>query len=105
MEWNWNENNEKYHDLDLKCDVLVLRDAVEKLKNSSLKNYELCLNHHLSIAALSWDVICFVKNLTLNLLQMLTCIFLFLKRYKRVFFDFKRYSKANIKYLKPYNLI
>ena len=86
---SWNEIDMKtmkeYHDLDLKCDVLVLRDAGEKFKNSSLKNYELCLNHHLSKPALSWDVICFVKKLTLNLLKMLHVFFLFLKRYERVF--------------------
>ena len=27
-----------YHDLCLKCDVLLLADVFEKLKNSSLKN-------------------------------------------------------------------
>ena len=86
----------EYHDLDLKCDVLVLRDAGEKFKNSSLKNYELCLNHHLSKPALSWDVICFVKKLTLNLLKMLHVFFLFLKRYERVFLISRDIAKPTL---------
>ena len=28
-----------YHDLDLKCDILLLADVFEKFRNNSLKNY------------------------------------------------------------------
>ena len=31
-----------YHDLHLKCDVLLLADVFGKFRNNSLKNYELC---------------------------------------------------------------
>ena len=44
-----------YDDLYLKCDVLLLADVFEKLRNNSLKNYELFPNHYLSTPTLSWD--------------------------------------------------
>ena len=44
-----------YHDLYLKCDVLLLADVFEKFKNNSLKNSGLCPSHYLSAPALSWD--------------------------------------------------
>ena len=39
-----------YYDLYLKCDVLLLADVFEKLKNSSLNSYGLCLGHYLTKA-------------------------------------------------------
>ena len=44
-----------YHDLYLKCDVLLLADVFEKFRNSRLKNYGSCPSHYLSVQALSWD--------------------------------------------------
>ena len=45
-----------YYDLYLKCDVLMLADVFEKIKNNHLKNYGLCPSHHyLGKPALSWD--------------------------------------------------
>ena len=44
-----------YHDLYLKCDVLLLFDVFEKSRNNSLKNYDLYPSHHLSAPGLSWD--------------------------------------------------
>ena len=35
-----------YHDLYLKCDVLLLADVFEKFINNSLKNYGLCPSHY-----------------------------------------------------------
>ena len=46
-----------YHDLYLKCDVLLLEDMFEKFRNSSLKNYGLCPSHYLSAPALSSDAV------------------------------------------------
>ena len=40
-----------YHDLYLKCKVLLLADVLEKIRNNSLKNYGLCLSHYLSAPA------------------------------------------------------
>ena len=44
-----------YHDLYLKCDVLLLADVFETFRSNSLKNYGLCPNHYLSAPGLSWD--------------------------------------------------
>ena len=37
-----------YHNLYVKCDVLLLADVFEKFKNNSLGNYGLCPSHYLS---------------------------------------------------------
>ena len=50
---NSNENDKDYHDLYLKCDVLLSADVFEKFANNSLKNYGLCPNHYLRATALS----------------------------------------------------
>ena len=39
----------------VKCNVLLLSDVLEKFRNSSLKNYELCRSYYLSAPALSWE--------------------------------------------------
>ena len=43
-----------YHDLYLKCDVLLLSDVFGHFRNNIFKNYRLCLSHYLSKAALSF---------------------------------------------------
>ena len=37
-----------YHNLCLKCDILLLADVFEKFRNSSLKNHQLCPSYYLS---------------------------------------------------------
>ena len=53
----WNKFERKtmkdYHDLYLKCDVLLLVAVFEKFRNNDLKNYGLCPSHYLSTPALS----------------------------------------------------
>ena len=44
-----------YHDLYLKCDVLLLADVFVKFRNNSLKNYIFCPSHYLNAPALRWD--------------------------------------------------
>ena len=45
-----------YHDLYLKCDVLLLADVCERVRNNSQKNFGLCPSYYLSALDLSWDV-------------------------------------------------
>ena len=42
------ETMKNYHDLYLKCSILLLADAFENFSNNSLKNYGLCPIHYLS---------------------------------------------------------
>ena len=46
----WNKFKMKtikdFHDLYLKCDVLLLADVFEKFRNNSLKNCGLCPSHY-----------------------------------------------------------
>ena len=58
-----------YHDLYLKCDVLLLADLFGKFRNSSLKNYGLCASHYLSVPALSWDAMLNMTNVELELVS------------------------------------
>ena len=68
----WNKfkikTTQYYHDLYLKCDVLLLADAFEKFRKNSLKNYGLCPSHYLSAAGLSWDAIIEMKKIELELI-------------------------------------
>ena len=64
-----------YHDLYLKCDILLFPDVFEKFKNKSLKNYGLCPSHYLSAPALSWDAILNMTKWNSNLFQILICTY------------------------------
>ena len=70
-----------YHDLFLKCDVLLLPDLFEKIRRSSLKNYGLCPSPYLRTLAL---ILGSMRNMTNA--------------------NLRRYNKVNNKYLKPCNL-
>ena len=93
-----------YHDLCLKCEVLMLADVFEKFRNKSLKNYTLCPSHYLIAPTLSWDAMLNMTKVELELI---------LDPYKQIFFKkatrgevpyiSNRYSKVNNKYLKPYD--
>ena len=101
----WNKSEIKtmkdYHDLYLKCDVLLLANVFEKFRNISLKKCGLCfiIVHQLQ------DVIpCFIKRkLNLNLFQIQTYFFFCEKGMRGIVSCIsKRYSQANDKYLKSY---
>ena len=71
-----------YHDLYLKCDVLLLANVLEKFRYNSLKNYGLC-------PSLRWDNILKWPKLSLNLLQILAFIFSLIKVQEVKFFSFR----------------
>ena len=93
-----------YHDLHLKCDVLLLADILGKSRNNSLKNYGLRPSHYLSAPGLSWDAMVKMTKIEIELIQ---------DPYMDIFFEkgtrggisyiSNRYSKANNKYLKSYD--
>ena len=58
-----------YHDLYLKCEVLLLADVFERSRNNSLKNYGLCPSHYLSTQALSWDAMLNMTKVELELIR------------------------------------
>ena len=93
-----------YHGFYLKLDVLLLADAFENFKNSSLKNHWLCPTHYLSAPALSWDAI---LNMTRDELELILDAekYLFFEDDMRggVSYICKRYSQASNKYLKSYD--
>ena len=75
-----------YHNLYLKFDVLLLADVFEKFRNNRLTNYGLSPSDYLRPPGTIWDAMLKMKkNLNLNLLQMLTCIYS-LKKVKKAEF-------------------
>ena len=58
-----------YHDLYLKCDVLLLPDVFEKFRKNNLKNYGLCPSHYLSVPASSWDAMLNMRKVKLELIS------------------------------------
>ena len=72
-----------YHDLHLKCHVLLLADVFEKFINNSLKNYGLCPSHYLSAPGLSWDALLKMTEIKVELISDPDMHIFFEKRYKR----------------------
>ena len=59
----------EYHDLYLKCEILLLADVFEKFRNNSLKNYGLCPSRYLSAPGLSWDAMLKMATIELELIS------------------------------------
>ena len=57
-----------YHDLYLKCKVLLLANVFEKFRDNSLKNFGLCPSHYLRAPGLSWDTMLNMKKVELELI-------------------------------------
>ena len=93
-----------YHDLNLKCDVLLLADVFEKLRNNSLKNYGLCSIHYLSTPGLIWDAMLQLTKTELELIPD-PDMYIFFEKSTRggISYISNRYSKANNKCLKSYD--
>ena len=72
-----------YHDLHLKCHVLLLADVFEKFRNNSFKNYGLCPSHYLSAPGLSWDALLKMTEIKVEFISDPDMHIFFYKRYKR----------------------
>ena len=81
----WNKLMKDYHDLYLKCDVLLSADVFDKFRNNSLNNCGLCPSHYL-IALTYFRSVFFEKGMRGG-----------------VSYISNRYSKANSKYSKSYD--
>ena len=68
-----------YHDLYLKCDILLLVDVFEKFKNRCLENYGLCPSNYLSVLDLSWDAMFSMTKVELDIISDVE-MHLFLKK-------------------------
>ena len=103
----WNKYEMKtmkdYHDLYLKCDVLLLADVFEKFRNNSIKNYGLCPGHYLSAVALYWEAMLNTTKVKIELISD-PDMYIFFEKGMRggVFYISNRCSKANNKCLKSY---
>ena len=93
-----------YHDLYLKCDISLLADVFEKLRNNSLKTYTLCPSHYLSTPGLSWNTMLKMTKIELELIPDPDMYIFFEKGTRgKISYISIRYSKANNKYLKSYD--
>ena len=103
----WNKSEMKtmkdYHDLYLKCDVLLLADVFEKFRNNSFRNYELRPSHYVSAPGLSWDAMLKMIKIELDLVPDPN-MFIFFEKGTRgeISYISNRYSKAKNEYLKSY---
>ena len=90
-----------YHDLYLKCDVLLLADVFEKFRNNSLKSYGLRPSHYLSGPVLTWDTMFKMTKIELELIPD-PDMYIFFEEGTRggISYIFNRYIKTNNKYLK-----
>ena len=77
-----------YHDLYLRCDVSLLADVSEKIRNGSLKKFGLCQSHYLSVATLSCDA---MLNITKSQLELI------LDAHMCLFFE-NRYDRSSFRY-------
>ena len=68
-----------YHNLHLKCDILLSAGVLESFRNNNLKNYGLCPSNYLSATALSWDAMVNMKKIKLELISDLD-MYIFLEK-------------------------
>ena len=85
-----------YHDLYLKCVVLLLPHVFEKFRNNSFKNYGLCPSHYLSAPGLSWDAMLKMTKIKLEFISY-PDMYIFFEKGTRggICYISGRYRKAN----------
>ena len=101
----WNKYEIKdYQDFYLKCDILLLADAFEKLRNNNFSNYGLCSSRYLSAPSLRFNAMIKITKIKLELFPEAD-IYIFLEKDTKggISYISNRYSKANKKYLKSFD--
>ena len=91
---------EDYHDLYLKCDVLILADVFESFRTTAMQTYGVDPAHYVSAPHLSWDSMQRMTRCKLDLLSD-SAMFQVLQENLRggVAMISKRYAEANNKYM------
>ena len=94
----------EYHDLYLKCDVLLLCDVFETFIDSCLKYYGLDPCHYFSSPGLVWDAVLKMSGIRLRLIDDID-MHLFIERGMRggISYIAKRYCRANNEFVKGYD--
>ena len=91
-----------YHDLYLKCEVLLLTNVFEKFRNNSSKKSGLNPSHYFS--GLSWNEMLNMADSELELIPD-PSMYMFFEKGTRggISYFSNRYSKASYKYLKSFD--
>ena len=90
-----------YHNLHLKCDILLLPDVFQKFRNNNSKNYGLCPSRYWSTLVLRWDAVVNMIKFEFELISNPDMFILFQEGVRGgVSYILNRYNKASNKYLK-----
>ena len=94
----------EYHDLYLKCDVLLLCDVFEKFIDTCLEYYGLDPCHYLSSPGLAWDAMLKMSDVRLRLINDID-MHLFIERGMRggISYVAQRYCRANNEFVRGYD--
>ena len=104
----WNvfgiKNLGEYHNLYLKCDVLLLCDVFEKFVEVCLEYYGLDPCHYFSSSGLAWDAMLKMSGIRLRLIDDVG-MHLFVERGMRggISYVAKRYARANNEFVEGYD--
>ena len=94
----------EYHDLYLKCDLLLLCDVFGKFIDTCLEYYGLDPCHYFSSPGLAWDAVLKMSGVSLRLIDDVD-MHLFIERGMRggISYIAKRYCRANNEFVEGYN--
>jgi hypothetical protein len=94
-----------YHDLYLKCDVLLLADIFENFRKTSIEHYKLDPANFITAASYAWSAMLLKTGVELELISdpKILDIFERSKRGGLTFVGSKRYAKANNQHVAGYD--